>query len=401
MAPEQIDGEKVAGPADQFSLAVLAFRLLSGRFPFEATSDLGILLKIRNDPPASLRAANARIPAAVERTIHRALAKAPEERFASCSEFAAALGAAVSGEAESGEEMTRLSFSVPAAVTKEKPKKKPRPVALWVFAAALVLGGGGYAFYRIGDTPARPDVPPHSTRLTQGSAPSDPRAPYVNPKDGLTYLWIEPGNFEMGCSEGDAECLVNEKPTHRVTISKAFRIGQTPVTQAAFEKIAGANPSIFRGDRLPVEGVDWADADKYCRAVDMRLPTEAEWEYAARAGNASGRYGDIDRIAWFDANSGKKTHEAMLKAPNAWGLYDMLGNVAQWTSDVYADAYSEEEQTDPRGPDSGTLRVLRGGAWGYEARTVRVSSRFGERPEVRYGYIGFRCVGNAVSMPVR
>jgi len=130
----------------------------------------------------------------------------------------------------------------------------------------------------------------------------------------------------MGCSPGD-ECPDDEKPTRLVQIEKGFWLGQTPVTQAAWKKVKGDHPSHFRGDLLPVERVTWYDANEYCKAFGGRLPTEQEWEYAARAGTTGARYGDLDSVAWYDKNSGETKHPVGLKQPNAWGLYDMLGNV--------------------------------------------------------------------------
>jgi len=228
-----------------------------------------------------------------------------------------------------------------------------------------------------------------------GSAPPSPPADKteVNPTDGLTYVWIPPGTFTMGCSPGDSECDRDEKPARQVTIGKAFRIGQTPVTQEAYQRVTGKSPGYFKGAQFPVESVNWDEAQAYCQATGMRLPTEAEWEYAARAGSKGGRYGDADQIAWFGPNSGNKTHDAMRKQPNAWKLYDMLGNVWEWTADWYA-PYPATESTDPQGPASGRIRVLRGGSWGNGPAFVRVSVRSGNEPENRSNVVGFRCAGN-------
>ena len=217
-------------------------------------------------------------------------------------------------------------------------------------------------------------------------------APWVNPKDGLEYVRIAPATFLMGCSPGDSECGANEKPAHRVTLTKGFRMGVTPVTQEAYQRVMRTNPSQFKGAKLPVETVDWTQAQNYCSTVGMRLPTEAEWEYAARAGTTGARYGDLDTIAWYDQNSGSKTHEVGQKQPNAWGLYDLLGNVWQWTGD-YADKYQGSNETDPKGPASGQYRTLRGGSWYVVAQRTRASNRLGYRPDSRYGLSGFRCVG--------
>jgi formylglycine-generating enzyme required for sulfatase activity len=219
-----------------------------------------------------------------------------------------------------------------------------------------------------------------------------PGATRANPKDGLTYVWIPPGRFSMGCSPGDNEAYDNEKPAREVTITKGFWIGQTPVTQEAYQRVMGENPSHFKGANLPVESLTWFEADEYCRAAGGRLPTEAEWEYAARAGNPHSRYGDLEAIAWYKGNSGRQTHEVGQKAPNAWGLYDTLGNVLEWTSDWHADKLPTAA-IDPVGPTSGQSRVARGGSWFGNSTPARASYRVTGGPSDRWIFIGFRCVG--------
>jgi formylglycine-generating enzyme required for sulfatase activity/uncharacterized caspase-like protein len=214
----------------------------------------------------------------------------------------------------------------------------------------------------------------------------------VNPKDGLKYVWIPPGTFAMGCSPGDSECGTDEKPAPRVTITKGFWMGQTEVTQEAYQRVIGKNPSHFQGARLPVETVSWNEAQAYCRAVGMRLPTEAEWEYAARGGDASSRYGELDAVAWHAGNSGSQTHEVARKQSNRFGLYDVLGNVWEWVADWYAD-YSEGFATDPQAAAGGEHRVLRGGSWYFDPRSARASYRNRVSPGYRSNNIGLRCAG--------
>lgn len=214
----------------------------------------------------------------------------------------------------------------------------------------------------------------------------------VNFKDGLIYVWIPPAKFMMGCSPGDKECDKEEKPQHEVTITRGFWLGQTPVTQEAYQRVMGANPSYFKGPRLPVERVNWNEARAYCTAAGMRLPTEAEWEYAARADSTDPRYGNLDEIAWYGVNSGRRSHDVGQKRPNAFGLYDMLGNVYQWTADWSGEKYSEGNGTvDPWGPSSGQRRVLRGGPWGGTAKDIRATVRGKDEPAMRYSDLGFRC----------
>jgi formylglycine-generating enzyme required for sulfatase activity len=245
----------------------------------------------------------------------------------------------------------------------------------------------------------------------------------LNPKDGLTYVRIPGGTFAMGCSPGDNECFNDEKPSHQVTISKDFWIGQTLVTQAAYKHVVGVNPSRFIGEQLPVEMVSWDEAQSYCHRVGMRLPTEAEWEHAARAGSTGSRYGQLDAIAWYVGNGGPRpgdgtalyqsdpkeyediligkgnqTHAVGQKPANGWGLYDMLGNVWEWTADWYdKNYYGNSGARDPTGPKGGKYRALRGGAWDDNDRNIRLSNRYWLEPGSRHFYAGFRCVGNFVT----
>jgi len=245
-------------------------------------------------------------------------------------------------------------------------------------------------------------APPPKEKASEPAAPSPStrtaEAAKVNDKDGLTYVWILPGTFQMGCSLGDSECYDDEKPVHQVMISSGFWMGQTEVTQEAYERVMGTNPSISKGAKLPVENISWNDARSYCQAAGARLPTEAEWEYAARAGSSDSRYGDLDQIAWYNGNSGGKTHEVGEEKPNAWGLQGMLGNVWEWVADWYADRYPPNSATDPQGPASGTFRALRGGAWVSNPRIVRASARGRLAPAYRGFDFGVRCAGNAESL---
>jgi formylglycine-generating enzyme required for sulfatase activity len=230
---------------------------------------------------------------------------------------------------------------------------------------------------------------PAVTAPTAGSKRGDTKTG----KDGVTYVWIPPGTFTMGCSPGDTECSNNEKPAHQVTLTKGFWMGQMEVTQEAYQRVIGSNPSHFKGARLPVETINWNEAQSYCQAAGMRLPTEAEWEYAARGGDSSARYGALDAIAWHDTNSGNQTHDVGQKQANGFGLHDMLGNVWEWVADWYQDRYPAGPATDPQGPSSGQYRVLRGGSWGVYPRISRASDRYGNVPVNRSFLIGVRCVG--------
>jgi formylglycine-generating enzyme required for sulfatase activity len=225
-----------------------------------------------------------------------------------------------------------------------------------------------------------------------------------NRKDGLKYVWIPPGTFVMGCSPGDNECFDWEKPPHQVTITKGFWIGQTPVTVGAFKRFAAAagrqvppTPSSWTNENMPIDNVTWDDAQAYCSWAGARLPTEAEWEYAARGGSTAARYGPIDEVAWYAGNSGGGRHDVGRKRANGFGLYDMLGNVSEWVSDWYDENYYRSSPSqDPQGAASGGARALRGGDGSDSAREVRVSYRGGAYPGFRIR-VGLRCAGEVVN----
>ena len=220
------------------------------------------------------------------------------------------------------------------------------------------------------------------------------------PSTGLVWKPIPGGTFTMGCSPNDGKCGNNEKPAHSVTLS-AFEILETEVTEAQYEAVTGEDPSCDYsgggGADSPVECIDWYDAKAFCEAVGGRLCTEAEWEYAARGGTTTPYYcGDssscLDGIAWYNSNSWGHKHDVKGKAPNPYGLYDMLGNVWEWTADWYDDDYYDvSPANNPNGPNSGSFRVVRGGFFGFAGGGLRVSRRVYYGPSVDAATLGGRC----------
>jgi len=227
-------------------------------------------------------------------------------------------------------------------------------------------------------------------------------SPTVTNSTGMNFAYIRPGSFMMGSPVNESGRYDDEKQ-HRVTLTKGFYIQVTEVTQGQWKAIMGNNPSYFSdcGDNCPVEKVSWNDAQTFISKLNRkeggsryRLPTEAEWEYAARAGSTTrfcfgkNKYG-LPEYAWYDSRSGRKTHPVAQKQSNAWGLYDMHGNVWEWCQDWSGD-YPSDSVTDPTGPSSGSLRVSRGGSWHHRRRHCRSASRGGSRPAYRGNILGFR-----------
>lgn len=222
--------------------------------------------------------------------------------------------------------------------------------------------------------------------------------------NGVTFemVHVEEGTFTMGATaeQGD-DAYDNEKPAHEVTLSN-YVIGKFEVTQALWTAVMGNNPSRFKGENRPVECVSWNDCQAFVKKLNgltgenFRLPTEAEWEYAARGGNKSKGYkysgsNDIDEVAWYDGNSGSLTHPVGTKKPNELGIYDMSGNVWEWCNDWYG-VYTSTPANNPIEPSSGGYRVIRGGSWYYNARFCRVSHRLGCYLIGWSYFVGFRLV---------
>ncbi len=222
-----------------------------------------------------------------------------------------------------------------------------------------------------------------------------------------TLRWIPAGRFQMGSPTAGKERDENETPQHWVTISRGFWMFDTPCTQEFWHAVVGESPSHFKGPNRPVEYICWDDCQQFISKLNERipelnlaLPSEAQWEYACRAGSSASRYGAIDAIAWYDKNSETMTHDVKLKQPNAWGLYDMLGNVWEWCQDSWLRKYADAPLADPLYKKKGAaFRVFRGGGWGDSSRCARAAYRFALRSSVRNGNLGFRCLSSVEPSP--
>ena len=241
----------------------------------------------------------------------------------------------------------------------------------------------------------------NSASAASGQPPES--SDYTESKYGIEMAYVKGGTFIMGCTpEQETTCVDdNEKPTHQVALGD-FYIGRYEVTQAQWKAVMGENnnPSEFKGDNLPVENVSWEDVQFFISRLNSqtwrvyRLPTEAEWEYAARGGSRSlgHRYSgsdDANKVAWYYENSERRTHPAGTREANELGIHDMSGNVYEWVSDWYGN-YNGRPQTNPTGPSMDSLRVIRGGSWDSDASNTRVSYRSGIAPEAGYYILGFR-----------
>lgn len=264
------------------------------------------------------------------------------------------------------------------AVTKPKPAAKPKPKAK-----------------------AKPAPRRNSTHHSSSTSSTVSLSAELN-KLINNMVYVSGGTFTMGgTSEQGNDAYTDEKPTHNVTLS-SYYICKYEVTQALWRAVMGSNPSKFKGDNLPVEYVSWNDCQTFINRLNsytgrnFRLPTEAEWEFAARGGNYSRHYkysgsNYISDVAWYDGNSDNRTHPVGTKQANELGLYDMSGNVWEWCSDWYG-SYSSYSQSDPIGANSGSYRVIRGGSWNDSARYCRSSFRINNSPGYSRYSLGLRLV---------
>ena len=245
-------------------------------------------------------------------------------------------------------------------------------------------------------TPKKPTTPKTTTVSKPKPTTKKPQTKIVARVPEIEMVKIPAGSFMMGSNNGSGD----EKPVHKVTISQAFFMGKTEVTQAQWQAVMGNNPSNFRDcPTCPIEQVSWDDAQEFIKKLNAkgegtyRLPTEAEWECAARAGTTGDYAGNLDSMGWYSANSDSKTHPVGTKQANAWGLYDMHGNVWEWCQDWYGE-YPSGAVTNPTGATSGSDRVGRGGGWSGDAVFLRSANRSFNSPSYRSNRLGFRVVRN-------
>ena len=240
---------------------------------------------------------------------------------------------------------------------------------------------------------------PQSATVKSGRSPQIGDE-WQDPITGMEFVWVPKGEFMMGSPESDEGRY--DEVQHKVILTQGFWLGKYAVTQGQWKKIMNENPSNFKnGDNFPVEQVSWDDVKSYISKLNgqgkggFRLPTEAQWEYACRSGGKDEKWAgcnnesQLSHYAWYDDNSGEKTHPVGQKKPNGLGLYDMSGNVFEWVEDRYGD-YPSGTVTDPQGPSSGSYRVFRGGSWSNGASRSRSEDRDGYSPAGSGSGLGFR-----------
>jgi formylglycine-generating enzyme required for sulfatase activity len=432
---------------DVYGLGATLYTMLSGKKPNAATDRV-------LEETATPRELNPAIPESLSAAIMKALALKPEDRFQSVGELREALK-----KVGQDPHATRLNKQVnPVAnppetkpdnpLTQELPKQKTSnqqtnpPGRQWLPLAAvlgLLLVSAGIWLNRKDnsspqentDSAPMTGVPADSIKRDSPTvvdtahipnpkpAPNNPNNPSTTKTETTgteklqsvlqklqnNMVFVQGGTFTMGCPEEQgSECDSDENPAHQVTVS-SFRMGKYEVTQAEWEAVMGSNPSYFTNcPNCPVEQVSWDDVQAFIGKLNTmtggkyRLPTEAEWEYAARGGNRSSGAiysgsNDIGSVAWYDGNAGNRTHPVGQKQTNALGLFDMTGNAWEWCSDWYGENYySSSPSSNPKGPSTGAVRVLRGGGWNINAQLCRVSNRIGYPPGGGRNSFGFRLV---------
>ena len=389
MSPEQLRGDKLDGRSDQFALAVVAYQLFTGQLPFQAETWIAQSYKILNEPPIPVRSINPNLPQTVEAALGVALNKNPLQRFPTCSAFVDALTTAMP-----------LKGSTPAS------KSKLLLIPLFLIASALMVTMV-IRTLRTVETPA-PKADGGVARIPAETPPTfvPPVAPpVVIPPveeslalvlDGIPmdFAKIQAGRFVMGCDS----CEDAQKPEHMVEITRPFQMGRTEVTEKHWNAVMTGKAS---GTNKPRVNITWVEAQQFLSKLNSRndgfryrMPTEAEWEYSARASDTGWIAKNLADVAWTSSNSGAQLQEvASAKMGSLWGLYDMLGNASEWTSDwLDVDYYKQSPAKDPKGPSSGTMRMLRGGHVGTGDSIAAYPFRGADEPTAKGEFLGLRVV---------
>ncbi|MFH0965578.1 MAG: bifunctional serine/threonine-protein kinase/formylglycine-generating enzyme family protein [Planctomycetota bacterium] len=423
MSPEQAAGElDVDARSDLFSVGTILYEMLTGLLPFNATSAYERMHKVMEVDPAPVRSLSPSVPDKLSRIVERAMQKDIHARYQTAGDFE--------------QDLSHFLGEAPPKRKRSKPHK-------WVVTVVVIAAIAVVLLFSLKrpDKPARPQprpasevaaVPPARPDETASDAPektaSPPPAwrrigevkvpvgfrvkpdtqpePYTNTgwalevvheKTGVEMVFIPAGDFEMGSPSPGGVRQSDENPAHTVRITRPFYMGKCEITQEEWTRVMGSNPSHFKDNRSPVESVSWNDCQTFCKRTGLRLPSEAEWEYACRA-DTTWAYcfgddpGDLGTHAWYTDNSGGSTHPVGEKRPNGWGLHDMHGNVWEWCADWWGDYYySQSPREDPHGPSSGECRVLRGGSWNNNSWHCRSAFRFRNAPTFSNpSYGGFR-----------
>jgi formylglycine-generating enzyme required for sulfatase activity len=402
-SPEQLGDLEIRKNTDLWSFGVIAFQVLTGQLPFSTgghatTSESGrqeLFSQINSGKfPDTIND----IPKPWQTLIQQCLLKEVAQRVKNCKEATAIL----QGETQAKpDETTKLApkkqtkvepAPVPPLPNANSPKRKNLKQWYVLYGIAIVLLF--FFLFYLGNNPLLDKQIPEVTEPEQA----------VAEVAAIDMVFVEGGTFTMGCTaEQGNDCDGDEKPAHLVTLSD-FYIGKYEVTQAQWKAVMDSNPSYFKEDNLPVEQVSWNDVQAFIKKLNTqtgkhyRLPTEAEWEYAARGGKEStgAKYSGSsspDRVAWYGNYNGQ-THPVGTKAANELGIYDMSGNVYERCSDWYGN-YNSNTQTNPTGASSGSYRVFRGGSWYDNAQSVRVPSRYSDTPDVRSIDLGFRLASSS------
>jgi formylglycine-generating enzyme required for sulfatase activity len=393
MPPEQVQGDPVDGRADQFSLGVVAYQMTTGKKPFDADTWIAVSHKILNYEPDPATKLNPSVKPEASAAIAKALAKKPEDRFCTCSEFTRAFAGEVKMPGVAG-------------------RRRPAVAVVAVIALLVGVGTAGALWVHCcsGPPPDQPPAkaavaPPVATASKAGVEPTTPPPPAPPPVDPtkltiggalIEFVSIPAGQFRMG-----GYIQSDQQPARRVRITRPFFLGKFEVTRKQWHAVmGGASPKADEAD-LPKNNVTYDDALAFCAKLTARkdgfryrLPTEAEWEYAARGGLKDDLYGELEDIAWYRSRGDEEGPiKVGSKDPNPWGLYDMIGNVHEWIADWYDENYYREApDADPPGPATGQYRGLRGGSYGHAAMTLYTAYRSAAEPAHKQPEYGFRIV---------
>ena len=404
MAPEQWQDAEIDGRCDIYALGISLYEMLAGRPPFDAGTPAALMHKILNDPPPSLAEADPNVSPWLIEIFSKMVAKDMDDRFESATTLRAELDAYLATAKSSS---TSVAEFAPPGIEKELehqdrrlmeasrkstpsggPSPETRPETrgapnvlksrlLWSAVAFVILGVGALVFWN-------------------RTKPDEWQSTLFAPDD---FVWIEAGTYQMGSPPLEPGRNPDET-LHEVRITEGFWMAKYEVTQGQWDSVVTFNESPMRGVDLPVAGVSWHEAQLFVTSLNQqegtnfRLPTEAEWEYACRADSASAySFGseveDLHEYAWYKDNAEDRLHPVGRKKPNAWGLYDMYGNVWEWCQDFKAPLGSDHA-IDPRGPENGTVRVGRGGSYAMEGTVCRSAFRGGLEPYGKGSDLGLR-----------